>query len=409
VSAAAALALFVAPALVGVDSARALGAIPPELVVESNAVTATIGVVTRVPAESPGGSNYAATNINTTKARARAAAVFLGDLVDAFFESSSPSYNRPTQAHAQYPRSGTIGESSSFGSPSGSPSWTARASGEPMAEARAVGAAAGSSDGSTTAEGGVATARSRIDATGTVVTEIRSEASGIVIGGGAARIGAATSNVTVRTAPDATPKIDVDAEVSDVFVGGVRATLGPNGLRIADNSLVTPEQVSSFNAALSALEQAGITVLGPASSAGTAPGDAGVRGSAVRVRYDLSQYNQTPNAIGFDEEITFAPYEVSSVSRARPKLGLGGSVPLPPSRGAPTPASSGGVSEAPQFGAQSPVSEVAAPAAADRPFMLHAAGERRVVGRFRGLYVMFIVIAAIGAAVVTWIHRIQTT
>jgi hypothetical protein len=41
--------------------------------------------------------------------------------------------------------------------------------------------------------------------------------------------------------------------------------------------------------------------------------------------------------------------------------------------------------------------------------MLHAAGERRVVGRFRGLYVMFIVIAAIGAAVVTWIHRIQTT
>jgi hypothetical protein len=142
---------------------------------------------------------------------------------------------------------------------------------------------------------------------------------------------------------------------------------------------------------------------------GASPGDAGVRGSAVRVRYDLSQYNQTPNAIGFDEEISFAPYDVSSVSRARPNLGSGVSVPPLPPRGVPASTSSGGVAEDSRFPAPAFVGEVAAPAAAGRPFTLHPARQRRIEGRFRGLYAMFIVIAAIGAVVVTWIHRRETT
>src|SRR5581483_472463 len=88
-------------------------------VIDSNAVAASVGIISRVPAESPGGLNWTATAITLDKAVAKAAGGTGGSLAETFFESSSKEYRNPSLIGAQYPPTATIPTEARGGSPAG--------------------------------------------------------------------------------------------------------------------------------------------------------------------------------------------------------------------------------------------------------------------------------------------------
>jgi len=90
-------------------------------VIDSNAVAASVGIISRVPAESPGGLNWTATAITLDKAVAKAAGGTGGSLAETFLESSSKEYRNPSLIGAQYPPTATIPTEARGGSPAGTP------------------------------------------------------------------------------------------------------------------------------------------------------------------------------------------------------------------------------------------------------------------------------------------------
>jgi hypothetical protein len=324
------MARRIAAALAGVVAAVALAAAPaaarigPEVaVIDSNAVAASVGIISRVPAESPGGLNWTTTAITLDKAVAKAAGGTGGSLAETFFESSSKDYRNPSLIGAQYPPTATIPTEARGGSPPGTPGGIAAthavATEQPSASASAQGGRGG--DGSPVAvHGGSSSSHGELRADGAVVTRAVSEATGVAVGGGAVTFTSATTEAVTTVPPAGPPATALKVTVTGLLVGGVPAELSDQGLGISDQVPVGAAQVAAFNAAMAQLAARGITVVAAPAVREVGAGRARAEGGGMVVRYRVA------DQIGGDEEIVLAEARSSStLQRSAPAAPL----PLP--------------------------------------------------------------------------------
>ncbi len=336
-------------AAVALAAAPAAARIGPEVaVIDSNAVAASVGIISRVPAESPGGLNWTTTAITLDKAQAKAAGGTGGSLAETFFESSSKDYRNPSLIGAQYPPTATIPTEARGGSPEGAPGGIAAthavATEQPSASASAQGGRGG--DGSpVVVQGGSSSSHGELRPDGAVVTRAVSVASGAAIGGGAVTFSSATTEAVTTVPPAGPPTTALKVTLTGLLVGGVPAELTDQGLGISDQVPVGAAQLAAFNAATAQLAARGITITAAPVVREIGAGHARAEGGGMVVRYRVA------DQIGGDEEIVLAEARSrSTLQRAEPASPL----PLPalpsPSEPAatappPTPPAATGTSE----------------------------------------------------------------
>lgn len=408
-------------------------------VVESTGIAAVGGVITRVPAESPGGAVYSETSVNLDKARGTAAGFTAGNLVEIFFGTSSKDYRNPTLVRSQYPPTGTApAEASSETGRDGPGGATTVASTksteQPSATATATAESLPGDVVSVTA--GRSGSRSSVDPDGTVSTQTQAAAGAVVIGG-VVRLTDFSSVATARVDGSGTPLAETESTVGGVLVNGVPARLSDDGLQIADQRLLSASQLATFNAGLARLKEKGITVAGVKADIAQEPGRARATSAVAVVRYQVPA-GPIPNSIGNDEEFLLGQVVAESIAARRPPAEplpvLAEPLPAPPGDGA-GPAAATGLAAGPPAapldpparavsgpGKQRPSADaagdsgaaepVAAPAAAQAPepatvaprrdpsddFALADAERVTPAARLRRGYVIFILAAVAGAA-----------
>ena len=298
---------FAAVAVVAAPAGARIG--PEVAVIDSNAVAASVGIVSRVPAESPGGLNWTTTAITLDKAVAKAAGGTGGSLAETFFESSSKDYRNPSLIGAQYPPTATIPTEARGGSPEGAPGGIAAthvvATEQPLASASAQGGRGG--DGSpVTVQGGSSSSHGELRPDGAVVTRAVSVATGAAVGGGAVTFSSATTEAVTTVPPAGPPTTALTVTVTGLLVGGVPAELSDQGLSISDQVPVGAGQLAAFNAATAQLAARGITITAVPGVRETGAGQARAEGGGMVVRYRVA------DQIGGDEEIVLAEARSSS-------------------------------------------------------------------------------------------------
>ena len=294
-------------------------------VVESLGIAAVMGVVTRVPAESPGGGAYTETQITAVKALGRAAGAYPGPLGEAFLGTSAEAYRNPSMVVAQQPPGLFPAEAQAEAGQTG-PQGTvglirAAAASRSEVEAEVI-MGAGPSGAPIEISGGVSRSRSRVDPDGTVVTEVESSFGRAVVAGVLEMVGG-TSRALARTAPGGQPVLELDSTLGAMTVNGVGARMGDDGLMMADQPVASPDDVARFNAGLAALRQAGITLQAAPAETHDEPGQGRISGAAGLFRYQLPS-SPIPNSIGNDEAFLLA--QVSAAAAAVPRTDAG----LPP-------------------------------------------------------------------------------
>lgn len=335
-------ALITLPLLGGSATASAPAVVPEGVVYGAGAAGAIIGVTLRIPAVSAGGIGYADSQINLNSSRARSSSAYPGFLVDAFMKSSCNCAYNATDTTAQNPPSSSAPTHAAFQGSQATPAGeaTTLVADTPSvvsASSRFISGSVAADGAPITVDGGTVTSSSEVRPDGTVVTQARATATGIEIAG-LVTVSQATSTAETVTAPGKQPVMSVTTVVGSVLVAGLRSELSDKGLVLADSSAATPDQVASFNAALSALNAQGIylSALEPVART-TRPGFGEVLTGALRVRYQVKD-NPTPNDIGTDTEYLIASVSnlASSQPRVRPRAP--GSFTLPPFAAPPAPA-----------------------------------------------------------------------
>ncbi|MBV8297896.1 MAG: hypothetical protein JO085_13745, partial [Acidimicrobiia bacterium] len=184
----------------------ARGDAPDDLsVYAGRGIASPIGVVSRVPAESAGGVLYSEARLEIGKTRATAAGATLGELGEAFLETSVQGYTNPSLVTAQYPPSDVYKSDSSFGGGASTAGQSvidihAVADGSPSAKANAIGGA-GAIPGAFHIGGGTSKSQSFVKGDGTVVTTAVSSLHDVSIGNELApllTIGTITSTASVE-------------------------------------------------------------------------------------------------------------------------------------------------------------------------------------------------------------------
>ena len=337
---------------------------PPELqVVESTGIAAVQGVITRVPAESPGGAVYSETSVNLDKARGTAAGFTAGNLVEIFFGTSSEDYRNPTLVRSQYPPTSTApaeaaaesGQSSSSGS---TMTATTKSTEQPSATATATAKSMPGDVVSVTA--GHSGSGSFVDPDGTVSTQT-SAAAGEVVIGGVVRFTDFASVATARVDGTGRPLAETASTVGGISVNGVPARLADDGLQIADQTLLGGTQLAEFNAGLARLREQGITIAGVRADVTEEPGRARAAAAVAVVRYQVPA-GPIPNSIGNDEEFLLGQVVAESIAARRPAAEP---LPLVAEPLPVVPGAAGG----PAGGAEVPPGPSPAPVRADPPFV----------------------------------------
>jgi hypothetical protein len=395
-------------------------------VIDSNAVAASVGVISRVPAETAGGAVLAATAITLDKAQAKAAGFTGGELAETFLLTSSDDYRNPSLVVAQYPPSGYAPAEATGGGPEGSgvANLHAVATGQPRAEAVAAGGGAG--DPATLAVGqGQSFSHGELASDGAVVTRAVAVVSDVTIGA-VVTLACATTDAITTVPAAGEPSASVKVTISGLLVGGVPAELTDGGLRVADQVPVGPGQLLAFNAALARLAERGITITAAPAVRKTGGDAARAEGGAVVVRYRVA------DQIGGDEEFVLAQARSRStlmLASGLPELPLPVATPVadtpvpipPPASGTPPPAPRPRV--ALSLPAASPVgpepaglpvpaaagtAETAAGTARPTPLLLGQL-EDPAVARLRSGYGVILLLAAAGGAFHLARHRTRLT
>jgi hypothetical protein len=325
--------LVALPLLSGSAAAAPSGVVPDGVVYGAGAAGAVLGLTLRIPAVSAGGIGYADTQINLDSSRARSSAAYPGFLVDAFMKSSCGCAYDPTDTTAQNPPSSSAPTRATFQGNQSTPAGEAATlvADTPSvvdASSRYVSGSLAAPGAPISVRGGTVTSSSAVRPDGTVVTEVTTTATGIEIAG-LVTVSAATSTAKTVTAPGRQPLMSVTTSVGSVLVAGLRSELSERGLVIADTSAVTPQQIATFNAALSTLAAQGVYVSALEPVVETVrPGFGEVLTGALRVRYQVKD-NPTPNDIGTDVEYLVASVGnlASSQPRVRPRAGEGLELP----------------------------------------------------------------------------------
>ena len=318
------LALLASLAL---SSSPAGGEVPDDVsVINSQGVAGVVGVMSRVPAESPGGAVFTRSSINLDKTVAQAAGFTLGELAETFFTTSSEDYRNPVLVSAQHPPSAAAPAEAGFEggqeAPAGSPfagragSIHARATGQPLARAEATGAALAHQ--MVTVGSGSSSSLSEYREDGTLVTRVEGIAEDVGIADVLTISQARTVGETVvpRTGP---PSSRLEVTISGARAGDVPVEITAEGVQVADADAVSPEQLAALNGALAGLAAQGITVAVLPAEQQLDGNTARASGAAVVVRYSLAPQ------IGGDEEIRLAPVAATVTLERRP----GEVAPLP--------------------------------------------------------------------------------
>lgn len=319
-------------------------------VVESLGVAAVMGVITRVPAESPGGGAYTETHITPDKALGRAAGGYPGPLGEAFLGTSAEQYRNPSMVVAQQPPGLFPAEAQVDGGRSGPQGNMAviRAKAVSRAEVEAqVIMGSGPSNGPFVVEGGSSLSRSRVEPDGTVVTEAHTTFGRAVVADVLELVGGA-SRALARTPADGTPTLQFESTMGRIAVNGVGATMTDKGLALADQQAASPADVARFNDGVAQLRQAGITIEAVPAQSDEAAGSGRISGAAALFRYQLPS-SPIPNSIGNDETFLLAQVSVTAVALPHPAAELPAAPEVtgpsldPPETAAPGPSAAAGV------------------------------------------------------------------
>lgn len=407
-----------APATLGVFSAESIGS--------------PLAIVTRVPAESPGGLVLSGSSVQLGKSQAQAAGMTLGPLGDAFLITSAPAgsvESIPAKVTAQDPPSDTSPREASFeqgqeAGPAKGVVLRAAASDEPLA----TGEASGSALDATVVRTGASTSRSasRVLADGTVTTTARADVEDVTIGpaGLPPLTFASVSSVATVTVPfGGRPEATLTVRTTGAQLAGVPVTIGQEGVVVAGNVAVPPSSISTVNDALAAFAERGLVLSAVPTARDENPQGATIRGAALRIRYVVPESSGVPRPsdVGTDEELLLGSVSASATARPRtaPKIlpDLPVSLPDPVAAQQP-PALDGatlesGAADAPAVAAGPavvpPVTQSETAHAAPVGFSLPTRTSTAAVDQLLASYRMFLLAAALGLGAVLLTRRSRST
>jgi hypothetical protein len=306
-------------------------------------VASPIGVVSRVPAESAGGILYSESDLEIGKTRSVAAGATLGDLGEAFLQTSVQGYTNPSVVHAQYPPSGVTKSDAAFANELQNAGQSlidihAVADGTPSAKANAVGGA-GSIPGALHIGGGTSKTQSLVKSDGTVMTTAVSSVHDISIGNELApllTIGNMTSTASVEVPFGGKPKTSLTVQMTGALLSGTPVTITDQGITIANSAVVPASSLQQVNNALASLDAYGLSVRAVPIDKQVTDTEGTVSGAALQFRYTVPHQLTLPTDIGKDE--TFLLGEVIANAAGRPRQPL--SLSTPPAEVSGTTASS---------------------------------------------------------------------
>ena len=317
--------------------ATAQAAAPENLAVFFASSHATpVGVLSRVPVETPGGYLLSQSSVRIGKSQALAAGFTLGPLGDAYVVTSAPPgtiTQFPTVVNAQDPPSETAPRENSLsggnggGAPVGSEvrnaDLNARASDSPNAIASASGQSITTPVYS--AGAGVSRSESAVLPDGTVQTKATSSIQNLLIGGPTGlKIASVDSIATITIAPGQKPVTSLQVHTSGVSLAGVPATLDKNGLRISDQVPLPASSIVAFNKGLEGLAAQGLTFVASTETVKVSDDQAELYGSAFTFRYQLPESDiEKPSDIGSDETFEYGKVVASVTAREQGSLGGG--------------------------------------------------------------------------------------
>ena len=306
-------------------------------------IASPIGVVSRVPAESAGGIIYSESRLEIGKTRAIAAGATLGELGEAFLQTSVQGYTNPSLVNAQYPPSSVYPSDASFGGGVSNAGQSvvdihATADGTPSAKANAIGGA-GNIPGALHIGGGTSKSQSFVKDDGTVVTTAVSSVHDISIGNEVApllTIGNMTSTASVEVPFGGKPKTSLTVQLTGALLSGTPVTITDQGITIANSNVVPASSLVQVNQALAQLDSQGISVRAVPTDKQLTDTEGTISGAALQFRYTVPSRISTPTDIGRDE--TFLLGEVIANAAGRPRVPL--SLSAPPADVSGTTASS---------------------------------------------------------------------
>ena len=406
----------VAPTTLGVFAAESIGS--------------PLGIVTRVPAESPGGLVLSGSSVQLGKSQAQAAGATLGPLGDAFLITSTPGglvTSIPAKVTAQDPPSETSPREASFeqgqqAGPVKGAILRASASDEP----RATGEASGTAIDAAVIRTGASTSSSEsaVLSDGTVTTTARTDVQDVSIGpaGVPPLTFASVSSIATVTVPfGGEPLATLSVRATGAQLAGVPVSIGQEGVVVAGTVAVPPSSLATVNEALKAFADRGLFLSAvPTTREQTAQG-ASIRGAALRLRYTAPAPSGVPRPsdVGTDEELLLGSVSASATARPRTALSLPPDLPTAApdsssasgSDGGTTTFDTGGLSAPPPAAdagvpLPQPDSAEAVPAeAAAVGFSLPARASTAAVDQLLASYRMFLLAAALGVGALLAFRR----
>jgi hypothetical protein len=292
-------------------------------------IASPIGIVSRVPAESAGGIIYSESNLEIGKTRAIAAGATLGDLGEAFLQTSVQGYTNPSVVHAQYPPSSTVPTDAAFANQLQQAGQSlidihATADASPSAKANAIGGA-GNIPGALHIGGGTSKTQSSVQSDGTVVTTAVSSVHDISIGNGLApllTIGNMTSTASVEVPFGGKPKTSLTVQMTGGLLSGVPITITDQGITIANSAVVPASALQQVNQNLAQLDQYGLSVRAVPIDKEVTDTEGTVSGAALQFRYTVPHQVSLPTDIGKDETILLGEVIANAAGRPRQPISL---------------------------------------------------------------------------------------
>jgi hypothetical protein len=431
-------ALLALAAVAVVPLSSSAGAVAPATlgVFAAESIASPLGIVTRVPAESPGGLVLSGSSVQLGKSQAQAAGVTLGPLGDAFIITSAPGgavQSIPAKVTAQDPPSETSPREASFeqgqeAGPAKGVVLRASASDAPRARAEASGTALDAVVVRTGAS--TSSSESTVLPDGTVTSTARADVQDVQVGPAGVpplTFGWVISVATVTIPFGGEPQATLSVRATGAQLAGVPVSVGSEGVVVAGTVAVPPSSVAAVNEALKAFAERGLVLSAVPTVREQGEQAASIRGAALHIRYTAPAPSGVPRPsdVGTDEEFLVGSVSASVTARPRTALDLSAALPpLIPDPAAPTGASTdagttfdsgtGGTTfETPAVAGGEPASaaDVPAPVEATAPagFSLPSRASTAAVDALLASYRMFLLAAALGVGALLLARRTTTT
>jgi hypothetical protein len=311
-----------------------VGAAAPSTVsvFQASSTGTPVGIITRVPAESPGGILLSSSEVRLGKAMGKSAALTLGPLGDTFVVTSQPAplfESVPGVVVAQTPPSENAPEENAFEHQAqAGPVTGLRLHAVTSDAPEAMSEATGTGSHAVVLRTGASTSdsRSAVDADGTVHTVATATTQDVEVGPAGSpavlRVASVTSRAAVRVPPGGQPVTELSVHVSGALLAGVPVSFDEDGVSVAGNVAVPSSSIATVNDALEVLAEHGLTLRGvPTERSADAQG-AATSGAALAVRYVVPRGAPRFSDIGTDQTFLLGSVRASATARQRQEPSL---------------------------------------------------------------------------------------